>query len=368
MFSHTTRGVPPREETSSTWVWRSAGTLPPFSFTYCSMASLAPLRTLVPSGRSTPLIRVWAVNSRKLDPAGSTLLSPRRRASSRVDLPSGVSSWRLVRAAQRIRSLRLAPSTGKKSAAKRLPKVMVPVLSRIMVSTSPQASTALPLMAMTLKRVTRSMPAMPMADSRPPMVVGIKQTSRAIRVETGICTPLYTAKGYMVTTTIRKMMVRDTSRVFSAISLGVFLRLAPSTRAIIRSRKLLPGSEVMRIFSQSDTSVVPPVTEQKSPPLSRTTGADSPVMADSSTEAMPSMTSPSPGMTSPATTRTMSPFFSSLERTMVSLPSSWSRWASVSFCVFFRLAAWALPRPSATASAKLANSTVMNRITHTMMS
>ena len=85
----------------------------------------------------------------------------------------------------------------------------------------------------------------------------------------------------------------------------------------MRSRKLLPGSEVMRIFSQSDTTVVPPVTEQKSPPLSRTTGADSPVMADSSTEAMPSMTSPSLGMISPALTRTTSPFFSSLEETMV---------------------------------------------------
>ena len=128
---------------------------------------------------------------------------------------------------------------------------------------------------------------------------------------------LYTEKGYMVTTTIRKMMVRDTRRVFRAISLGVFFREAPSTRAIMRSRKLLPGSEVMRIFSQSDTTVVPPVTEQKSPPLSRTTGADSPVMADSSTEAMPSMTSPSLGMISPALTRTTSPFFSSLEETMV---------------------------------------------------
>ena len=37
-------------------------------------------------------------------------------------------------------------------------------------------------------------------------------------------------------------------------------------------------------------------------------------MADSSTEAMPSMTSPSPGIISPAETRTTSPFFSSLER------------------------------------------------------
>ena len=45
---------------------------------------------------------------------------------------------------------------------------------------------------------------------------------------------------------------------------------------------------------------MPPVTALRSPPLSRMTGADSPVMADSSTEAMPSMTSPSPGMISPA--------------------------------------------------------------------
>ena len=121
----------------------------------------------------------------------------------------------------------------------------------------------------------------------------------------------------------------------------------------------------MRIFSQSDTTVVPPVTEQKSPPLSRTTGADSPVMADSSTLAMPSMTSPSPGMISPAVTMTTSPFLSSLEETTRSSPFSSRRRARVSFCVFFRLAAWAFPRPSATDSAKLAKSTVTSRMTAT---
>ena len=160
-------------------------------------------------------------------------------------------------------------------------------------------------------------------------------------------------------------MVSETSSVFSAISFGVFLRDAPSTRAIMRLRKLLPGSDEMRIFSQSDTTVVPPVTEQKSPPLSRTTGADSPVMADSSTEAMPSITSPSPGMISPADTMTMSPRRSSLEETIVSLPFSSRRCALVSFCVFFRLAACALPRPSATDSAKFANSTVISRMMQT---
>ncbi len=50
----------------------------------------------------------------------------------------------------------------------------------------------------------------------------------------------------------------------------------------------------------SDSTLVPPVTAERSPPASRMTGADSPVIADSSTEATPSTTSPSPGMTSPA--------------------------------------------------------------------
>ena len=52
---------------------------------------------------------------------------------------------------------------------------------------------------------------------------------------------------------------------------------------------------------------MPPVTALRSPPDSRITGADSPVTADSSTEAMPSITVPSPGISSPASTTTTSP-------------------------------------------------------------
>ena len=65
------------------------------------------------------------------------------------------------------------------SLAMRLPSVMVPVLSSRSVSTSPAASTARPLMGITFLRIRRSMPAMPIAESRPPMVVGMRQTSRA---------------------------------------------------------------------------------------------------------------------------------------------------------------------------------------------
>ena len=52
---------------------------------------------------------------------------------------------------------------------------------------------------------------------------------------------------------------------------------------------------VIRTLIQSEITCVPPVTADRSPPLSRITGADSPVIAASSTEATPSMTSPSPG-------------------------------------------------------------------------
>ena len=91
-------------------------------------------------------------------------------------------------------------------------------------------------------------------------------------------------------------MVSTASRMVRAISLGVFWRLAPSTSVIIRSRKVLPRSAVIRTTMRSESTLVPPVTAERSPPDSRMTGADSPVMADSSTDATPSTISPSEGM------------------------------------------------------------------------
>ena len=99
------------------------------------------------------------------------------------------------------------------------------------------------------------------------------------------------------------MIVSPESRMLNAISFGVFCRSAPSTSAIMRSRNVSPGFEVIRILIQSESTRVPPVTAERSPPASRMTGADSPVIADSSTEATPSITSPSPAMNWPASTR-----------------------------------------------------------------
>src|SRR3974377_2119676 len=163
----------------------------------------------------------------------------------------------------------------------------------------------------------------------------------------------------MVAVANTKMMVRPTSRMFSAISFGVFCRSAPSTSLIMRSRKVEPGAAVMRTRIQSDSTCVPPVTAQRSPPDSRMTGADSPVIAASLTEAMPSITSPSEGILSPASTSTTSPTFRLVpgtSRYVRSAPVNSLAWLSVR--VFRNDSACALPRPSATASAKLAKSTV----------
>ena len=161
-------------------------------------------------------------------------------------------------------------------------------------------------------------------------------------------------------------MERATRKICNAISFGVFLREAPSTMAIILSRKLSPASLVIRTTIQSESTVVPPVTALLSPPASRITGADSPVIALSSTEEAPSITSPSPGICSPAFTMTMSPFLSNAEETAVIcsfLSAEGILCASTSFFEALRASACALPLPSAIASAKFANMQVNHRIT-----
>ena len=63
--------------------------------------------------------------------------------------------------------------------ASRFPTVIVPVLSRMIRSRSPAASTAFPDFAMTLARATRLIPEIPIAGSSAPIVVGMRQTNSA---------------------------------------------------------------------------------------------------------------------------------------------------------------------------------------------
>ncbi len=158
--------------------------------------------------RSTPEIRVCAANGTNDAPARSGVAKPNlAAASSTIERPSGVSSESDDRNAASASSRSDAPPDGAKASAMRLPKVIVPVLSRSSVSTSPAASTARPEVAITLKRTSRSMPAMPMAERSPPIVVGISVTNSAISTGTlGGCA-CHEARPTSVTTAIRNTIV-----------------------------------------------------------------------------------------------------------------------------------------------------------------
>ena len=140
------------------------------------------------------------------------------------------------------------------------------------------------------------------------MVVGARQTKSATSTVMVTVVPapavstLYREKAYRVAETTMKTAVRPMRRMLSAISLGVFCRFAPSIRPIMWSRNPSPGFALTRMMSQSERMLVPPVTALRSPPDSRMTGALSPVMALSLTDAIPSITSPSTGIVSPALT------------------------------------------------------------------
>ena len=76
--------------------------------------------------------------------------------------------------------------------------------------------------------------------------------------------------------TSRKMMVMPTSRIVSAISFGVFWRSRALDQGDHAVEEGLAGLGGDADLSQSETTRVPPVTAERSPPLSRITGADSP--------------------------------------------------------------------------------------------
>jgi hypothetical protein len=107
---------------------------------------------------------------------------------------------------------------------------------------SPAVSTALPDFVMTLARKARFMPAIPMAERSPPMVVGMRHTKREMKAAMVIGVLAKSAKGLRVTVTMMNTKVKPANKDGEGNLIGGFCRLAPSTKAIILSRKLSPGS------------------------------------------------------------------------------------------------------------------------------
>ena len=117
-----------------------------------------------PSSRSTPLIRVCAVNGtnvRRAELALVPLAQPVALLGEHDDRPAlgGLVGEATTAARRRPARPRVdAGARGRSSLACRLPSVMVPVLSSSSVLTSPAASTARPDIASTLRCTSRSMP------------------------------------------------------------------------------------------------------------------------------------------------------------------------------------------------------------------
>ena len=155
------------------------------------------------------------------------------------------------------------------------------------------------------------------------------------------------------------MIVRPAIRMFSAISFGVFWRSAPSTSAIMRSRNVSPGFDVILILMWSESTRVPPVTALRSPPDSRMTGALSPVITDfvDRRDAFDDLAVAGNDLAGARRRRRRRRAASTTRPARCRRPST-RRLAIVSVFVLRSDSACALPRASAIASAKVANSTV----------
>ena len=211
------------------------------------------------------------------------------------------------------------------------------------------------------------MPESPMAGSKAPMVVGRRQTYNAISTERSAPRPSVTDVPSSASMIMVNIAVKPIRTMVMATSFGVFGRLEDSTIFIIWSMKVSPGLVVIFAVKVSLARREPPI---RASPGAFRTGADSPVTSDSSTMAIPSITSASNGTMSPDSMRTKSSFLSSVDFTLIMVlvqPSVMIFLLSTSFSIFRRLPAVLFACCSASASESVLNQTVMMRMMATSM-
>ena len=203
---------------------------PPLSRTHCMTAAAAPLRICRPPSRSTPLIRVWAVNATKcaVRQLARVPLAQAVRGLGQHDDRAALRG--LVGQAGQLGGVGQLgvgrrPATGMNSAACRLPRVMVPVLSSSRVFTSPAASTARPRHG---QHVVLHQPVHAGdADRREQRADGGRDQADQQGDQDDRATARRRRRSRTAaasTVASRKTMVRLASRMFSAISFGVFCR------------------------------------------------------------------------------------------------------------------------------------------------
>ena len=197
---------------------------------------------------------------------------------------------------------------------------MVPVLSSTTVSMSWSRSRAsADLMRMPLA-APRPVPTMTAVGVASPSAQGQEITNTEMAMERANSTPR-PARSHIapVARAMAITMGTKTPLTRSAIlAMGALELVASSTRRTICARVVSSPTPVTRIFSQPPRTVVAPTRRS---PGTLSTGMLSPVIADSSTAAAPSVSTPSAGMACPDLTTAISPLSSSSIGIATSAPS-----------------------------------------------
>ena len=200
------------------------------------------------------------------------------------------------------------------------PWVMVPVLSITTVCTEWAVSRASADLMRTPLVAPRPVPTMMAVGVARPKAQGQETTSTDTamvransKVAPQISHTMAETTAMAITTGTNTPATRSASLAMGALEL-----VASSTRRMIWARAVSSPTLVARMRKYPLRLTVAPITLS---PVSLSTGMLSPVMADSSTEAVPSRTTPSTGMDSPAFTISTSPVSSSSTGTTDSTPS-----------------------------------------------
>ena len=200
------------------------------------------------------------------------------------------------------------------------PCVMVPVLSSTMVLTSCTVSNASADLIKTPLAAPRPVPTIIAVGVASPSAHGQLITSTAIALESAN-SKLSPSKSHTaaVTSAIPITAGTNTPLTLSAIlAMGGLELVASSTSLTICASVVSSPTLSARILKKPDFTTVAPVTLL---PVSFSTGMLSPVIADSSTAACPSVKTPSTGTLMPLRTTRISPFSTSSTGISSSAPS-----------------------------------------------
>ncbi len=241
------------------------------------------------------------------------------------------------------------------------PRVIVPVLSSTTILTDPARSRASDDLINTPMAAPLPVPTMMAVGVASPMAQGQAITNTATmlinaRVK-GVISALTGSGGPNSIHPVKVIRARtitigtNTAETRSAsFWMGALLPCASSTRRMICASAVSLPIFVASNFRDPSLLIVPPITPA---PDNFSTGSDSPVNMDSSTEECPSITTPSTGIFSPGLTRTRSPMRTS------SISTSISRLSRMMCAVFGRspisFLMASLVRPFARASRNLPN-------------